>query len=225
MKRPYVLIKTAMSLNGKIGTRLKKRIVLSNEEDKRAVDALRGECDAILVGETTLKKDNPRLVLKFPEHVRERLRRGLSEHPAKVTLSKLCALNARSNFFTVGNAEKFVFTTSRAPSKNVERISACARVFRVGRTRVGIKKMLAILYKHGVERLMVEGGGRTNYEFLKTGCVDEMRVAVAPKIIGEKNAPAFAYGKDFLPALRFHLKGMERLGSIVVLRYLIQTVP
>ena len=79
--------------------------------------------------------------------------------------------------------------------------------------------MLAILYTHGVRKLMVEGGGRTNYEFLKAGAVDEIRVAVAPIIIGQEDAPAFAYGDDYLPMLRFSLKSVERLGNMVILWY------
>lgn len=219
MKRPYVLIKTAMSLNGKIGSRAKKRIVLSNKEDMRTVDALRGKYDAILVGKTTIKKDNPRLVLKFSEHTRARLTRGLPKHPVKVTLSTLCDLNPRSSFFTAGDAEKFVFTTNLALTKNIKRINAHARVFRAGEKRVNIKKMLATLYKHGIRKLMVEGGGRTNYEFLKANCVDELRVAVAPIIIGEADAPTIAYGNNLLRTLNFNLKSAERLGEMVVLRY------
>ena len=218
-KRPHVLIKTAMSLNGKIGDLSTKRVILSNKEDIAAVDALRAQYDAILIGEATLKKDNPRLILKFPKNARERLKRGLTEHPVKVTLSKKCDIDTESNFLREGSGEKFVFTATQAPSKNVERIKKYARVFCAGEKRVDIKKMLAILYTHGVRKLMVEGGGRTNYEFLKAGVVDEMRVAVAPIIIGLEDAPAFAYGDDFLPMLRFSLKSVERLKNMVVLCY------
>jgi riboflavin-specific deaminase-like protein len=148
----------------------------------------------------------------------------LPEHPAKITISKKCDISAESNFFTTEGGEKYVFTTEEATRQNVARIKKNARVFRVGKKRVAIKKMLAILFAHGVRKLMVEGGGRTNYEFLKTGVVDEMRIAIAPIIIGKTDAPVLAYGNDYLSSLPFSLKSVEQLGDMVILRYVLSGI-
>jgi len=85
------------------------RLLLSNESDFDRVDAVRASCDAILVGATTVRNDNPRLLVRSQERRDERTARGLAPSPTKVTVTCRAELDARSDFFTTGEAEKLVY--------------------------------------------------------------------------------------------------------------------
>ncbi len=95
-----------MSGDGKISCSERLPLKLSNEEDKKAVDLLRSEMDAILVGSTTVKNDNPSLVLKYEENRRLRIDRGVSADPIKVAISKDCDIPLSSDFIQKGRSEK-----------------------------------------------------------------------------------------------------------------------
>ena len=97
---PYVIISTAMSLDGYIDDATDKRLVLSNKKDLEQVDELRKTCDGILVGANTIRKDNPRLLSK-------------SEKPlAKVTITVSGNIDSSSKFFMEGDSPKIVYTIS-----------------------------------------------------------------------------------------------------------------
>ena len=85
------------------------RLVLSNDADFDRVDAVRASCDAILVGATTVRTDNPRLLVRSEARREERAARGLPESPMKVTVTRRADLDARADFFKVGEAEKIVY--------------------------------------------------------------------------------------------------------------------
>lgn len=87
-ERPFVLMKTAMSVDGKIGTPKHRSIALSTPEDRRAVDRLRAECDAIMVGGTTLRNDKPRLTVKDPKLAQQRIAEGRDAQPFKVAITR-----------------------------------------------------------------------------------------------------------------------------------------
>ena len=73
MPRPYVLLSVAQSIDGYIDDISPQRLVLSSEEDLDRVDEVRAACDAILIGATTLRRDNPRLRVKDPERCAARV--------------------------------------------------------------------------------------------------------------------------------------------------------
>lgn len=179
MKRPYIIISTAMSIDGRIATSSRKPIRLSNKEDFHEVDRLRAECDAILVGSTTLKNDNPRLLIKNKKFRLDRIKKGKPENPAKAAISKYCDIPSSSLFLKYGNSRKYIFTTALASKKNIERVRSFAEVYVSKNNKFDTRKLADILYKKGVRTLLIEGGGSTNYEFIKNGLVDEMRIAIA----------------------------------------------
>ena len=89
-------------------------IVEFPEEDFDRVDEVRASVDAILVGATTIRRDNPRLLLRSAERQQDRVRRGLAAHPIKVTLTGTGDLHAEARFFTAGDSEKLVYTRDPA---------------------------------------------------------------------------------------------------------------
>src|SRR6185436_8211681 len=105
LDRPYTLLSCSVSIDGYIGSSA-SRLLLSNEADFDRVDAVRASCDAILVGATTVRVDNPRLVVRSRARREERSARGLAPSPVKVTVTKRAELEAGADFFTVGDAER-----------------------------------------------------------------------------------------------------------------------
>ncbi|GII91787.1 RibD family protein [Sinosporangium siamense] len=220
--RPYVLLSCAMSLDGRIDDTSPDRLMLSNEEDFDRVDAVRASCDAILVGAGTLRRDNPRLLIRSEARRRERVARGLPQHPAKVTLTTTARLDPSGRFFTGGDSVKIVYAASPAADRLAARLAGVAEVRDAG-DPLDLRKALADLAGRGVARLMVEGGGAVHTAFLKEGLVDEIQLAVAPFFVGDPGAPAFVGAGPFPQNARrpMELAEVRKLGDVVLLRYLV----
>ena len=103
--RPYTLLSCCVTIDGYIGGGA-SRLLLSNDADFDRVDAVRASCDAILVGAETVRIDNPRLLVRSKVRREERAARGLPESPMKVTVTRRAELDARADFFNVGDTEK-----------------------------------------------------------------------------------------------------------------------
>lgn len=221
MKKPFIFINSAMSLDGKISTSEKRQVKISNEKDMERVDRLRAESDAILVGSNTVAIDDPKLTVKSERLRKERVKKGLPENPLKVMVGSIKEIKFDSDFLDYGNAEKIIFTTEKEDSEKILRLMEKARVFVLGKKRVDLKKMVSILSDLGVKRIMVEGGGTLNFEMLKEGLVDEIYVAIAPKIFGGRNVPTLADGEGFKEGeiVDLELIDIEKLDEIIVLRY------
>ena len=100
--RPYVLLSCATSADGYLDDASPRRLILSGPADLDRVDEVRAGCDAILVGAQTVRKDNPRLLIRDPRRSARRAARGLPEHPARVTLTATGDLDPQARFFAPG---------------------------------------------------------------------------------------------------------------------------
>ncbi len=219
MTRPHVLLSVAVSVDGYIDDRGAERFPLSNAEDFDHVDRLRAESDAILVGAETIRRDNPRLLVNQPERRAERIARGCPEYPLKVTVTRSGDLDPDLLFWHHGG-EKLVYTTDSGRAAAQSTLDGLAEVAALG-PEIDFAALLDDLGRRGVARLMVEGGGRVHTAFLAAGLADEIRMAVAPMLIGQAAAPRFVHPADFPggPARRFHLADVTALGDVAVLRY------
>jgi len=106
ISRPYVLLSVAASVDGYIDDATDTRLLLSDDADFDRVDEVRAGCDAILVGANTIRRDDPRLLVRSAERREQRQRRGLPEHPIKVTLTGSGDIAPSARFFTAGDTEK-----------------------------------------------------------------------------------------------------------------------
>ena len=86
-ERPYTLLSCVMSIDGYLDGATDERLLLSNDADFDRVDAVRASCDAILVGATTVRNDNPRLLVRSKARREDRAARGLAPSPIKVTVT------------------------------------------------------------------------------------------------------------------------------------------
>ena len=218
MTRPYVLLSVAVSVDGHIDDDGTERFPLSNAEDFDHVDRVRAESDAILVGAATVRRDNPRLLVNSPERRAGRVGAGRPEFPLKVVVTGSGELDRDRAFWHCGG-DKVVYTTDSG-HRTASALADLADVVPLGPS-VDFGALLDDLGGRGVGRLMVEGGSAIHTGFLSAGLADEIRMAVAPMLIGQATAPRFLQPAEFPggPARRFHLEEVARLGDVAVLRY------
>jgi 5-amino-6-(5-phosphoribosylamino)uracil reductase len=218
-ERPYTLLSCCVSIDGYIGNPA-SRLFLSNDSDFDRVDAVRASCDAILVGAETVRIDNPRLLVRSEARRDERAARGLPASPMKVTVTRRAELDARADFFKVGDSEKIVYCATPRVEDARDRLGRVATVVDAGHD-VEMRSLSTDLAARGVDRLMVEGGGNVHTQFLTNDIVDELQLTVAPVFVGDSDAVRFVRDGMFPwnTARRAELVEVQKLGDVVLLRY------
>jgi len=221
-ERPYVTLSCAMSIDGYLDSAAPPRVVMSNAADLDRVDEVRARHDAIMVGASTVRRDDPRLLVRDPARRARRLSAGLSWSPAKVTVTASGDLPANAAFFTTGDAPRIVYCPRDRERRLRGRLGERATVVGLGE-QVTMSAVLDDLAGRGVRSLMVEGGGRVLTQFLVADLVDELQLVVAPFFIGEARAP-HAVGPGAFPwtaSRRARLDAARPIGDVVLLRYLL----
>jgi len=210
-----------MSVDGYIDDATAVRLRLSNAADLDRVDSVRAGCDAILVGANTIRRDDPKLLIKSDARRRQRQARGRQPDLIKVTLTNSGDLNPEAKFFTTGTADKLVYAGSAVAPYLVPLLGERAVVIDGG-DPVSLPVLLGDLAVRGVRRLMVEGGGGIHTRFLTAGLVDELQLAVAPFFVGDPSAPRFVRPGVFPsdPEHPMRLAEATRIGDVALLRYL-----
>nr|QOV09141.1 2,5-diamino-6-ribosylamino-4(3H)-pyrimidinone 5'-phosphate reductase [uncultured Thermoplasmata archaeon] len=182
--RPKVIINCAMSADGKIASRLRKQVRLSDESDMARVHRLRNSCDAILVGIGTVIADDPSLLVKekYVDNPRQ---------PIRIVLDPKCAVPPIAKVLD-GKARTIIFVTEG----NLRTVKG-AEVIECGKEGIDLHRMLGKLKDFGVETVLVEGGGRTIWSFVKARLFDEFKVFISSKLIGGMAAPTPVDGEGF----------------------------
>jgi 5-amino-6-(5-phosphoribosylamino)uracil reductase len=218
--RPYTLLSCCMSMDGYLAGVGRRRLLLSNDADFDRVDAVRAECDAILVGAATVRKDDPRLTVRTPARRNARVARGLSPSPAKVTLTCGARLDPAARFFTDGDSERLVYCASSVIEQAQTALAGAATVVDGGQP-VDVAWMTRDLFDRGIRRLLVEGGGTVHTQFLTADLADELNLVVAPFFVGDHRARRFV-GDGAFPfnsERRARLAEVRQIGDVVLLRY------
>ena len=225
-ERPYVLLSCAISVDGCLDAPGPQRLVLSGAADLDRVDGERAGSDAIMVGAGTIRRDDPRLLIRSPQRRAARVASGQPEHPAGVTLTASGDLDPAARFFSGGAGARLVYCPSPVAADLTRRLNGLAQVVDTGQP-VRLPAVLDDLAGRGIGRLMVEGGASLGSQFLAEGMVDELQLVVAPFFVGDPAAPRFAgpAGYPHGPASPMILAGTRRLGEVVLLRYLLGPPP
>ncbi len=206
--RPFVMLKLAVSADGKAGLAGRKPAAITGAAARARVFQMRAASDAILVGIGTVLSDNPQLTCRLP---------GIFERsPVRVVLdAKLNLPLATSVVATVRETPTWVFTSNK-PSAIAEEIlqqKGC-KVFRVGDVdgRLDLDEVLKVLAEQGITRLMVEGGPTVAGAIAASGLVDEVALLRGEKSIGAGGIEPL----DGMPLNgltgQLHARGSEKLG-------------
>lgn len=217
--RPYVLLSAAVSVDGYLDDTSPERLLLSNPEDFDRVDGVRAGVDAILIGATTMRRDNPRLLVNSLDRRAQRVADGLPEFPLKVTVTRSGDLDPALKFWHHGGA-KLVLTVDAAAAALQTQLAGLADVVSTGPV-FDWGTALDELGQRGVRRLMVEGGGTIHTQLMAADLADELHLAVAPLLVGQADAPKFL-GAATYPggsSARMRLLEARAIGDVVLLRY------
>lgn len=184
------------------------------------MDEVRSRSDAILVGARTVRRDNPRLLVRSADRQDRRAASGLTLSPWKVTVTASGDLDPRAAFFTHGDTTKLVYCPRAEARRIHRRLGDAAIVVGLGE-QVLMADLLTDLGERGARRVMVEGGGATLTQFLAADLVDELQLAVAPIFVGDRRAPRFVGDAAFpwTGDRRAALAEVRPVGDVVLLRY------
>jgi 5-amino-6-(5-phosphoribosylamino)uracil reductase len=215
-----------MSVDGHIDDSSSDRLLLTNDADFDRVDGQRALADAVLVGATTIRRDNPRLLVRSWARRSARQERGLPGSPAKVTITGSGNLDPQASFFTAGGTEvsKLVYCASPAVQAARGRLGMAPATSIVDAgSPLDLVTVLADLAARGIRRLMVEGGQNIHTQFLAAGLVDELQLVIAPFFVGDADAPRFVGAAAFPwdSGHRMTLAESRQIGDVVLLRYLL----
>jgi 5-amino-6-(5-phosphoribosylamino)uracil reductase len=210
-----------MSIDGYIDDTSGHRLILSNAADFNAVDQLRSDSDAILVGAGTIRADNPKLLVRSKDRQSARVRAGMPPHPMKATLTSTGEFDPAALFFQIGDCPKIVYCPATVVSSAERVLQGLATVVSAGDSDIDPARILDDLSSRGIKRLLIEGGSTVNSLFLTHGLVDELRVCIAPFFVGEDAAPRFVRAGQFLHDVtnRMFLSSVTSSGDCAVLKY------
>ena len=191
-KRPFVTLKMAQTLDGKIATREGLSRWISSPPSREFVHKLRANHDAVLVGKHTFYQDDPRLTV--PKGSRS-LAAG---KPWKIVIVSARGWSPKARVFEDNRLTILVF-----PEKDLKEIIKKAEAqkgtlmllpVREKRGRIEVRELLQKLASLGVAKLLVEGGGELAWSFLEAGCVDRAFWILAPKVFGGRDAKTSVEG-------------------------------
>jgi len=187
-KKPYVILKSAMTIDGKIATAAGDSKWITNEKSREHVHKMRGYVMAIMVGVNTVIKDNPYLTARID---------GL-KNPLRVVVDSRGRIPLEANVVIDKSATTIVATTDMMPYKKVKALTDLGvNVVALDKLNgeVDLKKLMDMLGERGIDSVIIEGGGTLNYSALKEGIVDKVMFYIAPKIIGGSNSLTPVEGK------------------------------
>lgn len=183
-KRPHVLVKAGMTLDGQIATARGESKWITGLPARQEVHRLRSAMDAVIVGIGTVQKDNPSLTARRPP--------GLtalgSIQPVRVVVDSRLRIARSAKILTQQSCAKTIVATTKAapPARRValERQGIEVLVLPSLAGRVSLKALLAALGRRGMLSVMVEGGAELNAGFFKSGLVNQVRLYLAPALLG-----------------------------------------
>lgn len=213
-KRPYVIMKTAMTLDGKIAAHTGDSKWVTNAESRKAVHALRSELAGVVVGINTVLADDPMLNCRLD---------GRCHQPVRIVVDSKLRIPMDSQLVKTAKEYRTIIATSQAVistealiSKGIE-IVFCAS----NDNHVDINDLMDKLGAMGIDSLLLEGGGTLNAAFLEAGCVDEVWAFIAPKIIGGAAAktPVSGKGIDLMSeAINLHNIEIQNINGDILIK-------
>ncbi len=190
MKRPYIIILSEVTVDGKLtiskGISSKEIMKFMDEEANRYLHETRAKVDGIMVGAETIRTDNPYLTVRYVK----------GKNPTRVIPTVTANIPLDSNILKK-DAPTIIVTTESAPEENVKALSELVEVVKIGKDKLDFIKMMEFLYSRGIHNLMVEGGSTLNWHLINIGLVDEIRIIHMPFIVGGTDTPTLVGGEGF----------------------------
>jgi riboflavin-specific deaminase-like protein len=222
--RPFVFATFAMTADGKVTTRNLAPVDFTSREDKLHLFRQRALADAVLIGHTSLKRDNVRLGLPGDLQL-ARIKRKKTPAPLRVIVSNKGRIDSRLKIFQSTSSPILIFSTTRMPKKMQEALRKKATLHLRDARHVDLLRMLEILHsKYNVRRLACEGGPTLFRALLERDLIDQLNLTITPYMFGGAKAPTLTgLSKEFLPAsVRCSLVDMRTIDDECFLTYRIK---
>lgn len=211
---PFVTLKIAMTLDGKIATQSGDSKWISCEDSRKMVHKIRERTDAILVGIGTALADDPELTARVG---------NLRSYPARVIVDSRARTPVDAKILSQPEGETIIAVRAGAPeeSKLMKLKQAGARIIEVAgsKEQVDLSTLMQELGRMRITSVMIEGGGKIAASALSSGIVDKVLVFVAPKIIGGESARTPVEGLGVLSiadALRLENMSVKKIGCDIL---------
>jgi diaminohydroxyphosphoribosylaminopyrimidine deaminase / 5-amino-6-(5-phosphoribosylamino)uracil reductase len=202
---PFVILKAAISLDGRIATRTGDSKWISNEQSRLLVHRLRNQVDGVLVGINTVMKDDPLLTVRLPQ--------GKIKDPIRIVLDPRLRISPKGRILN-DRGKTLMVTGARAPQGKKIRLEAQGtEILSLPEQegRISIKRLLAELGRRGLTSLLVEGGAEVYASFLTEGQADKLVLFIAPLLVGGQKAKGMIGGQGAA-----HIKEAIRLREMKV---------
>ena len=205
-KKPFVILKVAMSLDGKIATATGSSKYITSREARAYVHQLRSEVDAVMVGLNTVLRDNPELT---PRLVKGR-------DPMKIVVDSRLKIPKNCNLLK--EPTKLIIAATNKASKNdikkLQHKGATVITTKSKNGMVDLQDLMKQLGRHGITGVMIEGGSQLNSSAIKEGVVDKVLIFTAPKLIGNGIGAIGSLGiKKISNAINLKNPVCRRIGS------------
>jgi 2,5-diamino-6-(ribosylamino)-4(3H)-pyrimidinone 5'-phosphate reductase len=188
MAKPYVVVYSTMTVDGKIASKTRFS-QLSCLHDLKRLHELRAKCGAVMVGANTVIIDDPSLRLKYVS----------GENPVRIVVDGRLRTPLTARVYTWRIAPTIVLTTDAAPKEKVEALRSMGVeviAFPNGPV-IDMREAMKVLASKGINCVLVEGGGELLWHLFAARVVDEVRVTIAPYIFGGRDAISFVMGEGF----------------------------
>ncbi len=222
--RPFVIATFAITADGKVTTKKFGPVDFTSREDKLHLFRQRARADAVLIGHTSLERDNVRLGL--PADLQElRVKRGQSRCPLRVIVSNKGRIDDQLKIFQSDVSPIVIFSTKRMPQKDQDALRKKATLHLAMTEHLDLTAMLQTLRnQYNIRTLACEGGPTLFRALLKEDLVDQLNLTIAPYMFGGARAPTLTgLSKSFLPAsVHCSLIEMRMVGDECFLTYRIK---
>ena len=211
--RPHIILSGAITLDGKLATRTGDS-KLSTKRDKIRVYKLRSKVDAIIIGKNTAKIDDPLLSIHNIK----------GKNPIRIILDSNGTLDTNSRIIrTCSKIPTIIAVSKKAKPRNLEKLKKFPiTVLVCGNDKINIKNLLKILKQKKIKNVLLEGGGITNWTFLKEKLVDDVIITVTPYLVGGNIATTLVDGTGFskiIGSTRLKLKNVRKVKNEIILHY------
>lgn len=202
-KKPYVVLKVAMSLDGKIATKTGESKWISSEKSRLQVHNLRNKLSAIMVGVNTVIKDNPELTCRIEN----------GNNPIRIIVDSTLRIPINSKVLQIRDNKTIIATTKKANINSMQELlnrNIKVIIIEEKNGQVDLSELIKKLGELNIDSILLEGGSTLNYSALEEKIVDKAMIYISPKFIGGESSktPVGGRGIDKLNDA-FRLKDID----------------
>ncbi|HSP88218.1 MAG TPA: bifunctional diaminohydroxyphosphoribosylaminopyrimidine deaminase/5-amino-6-(5-phosphoribosylamino)uracil reductase RibD, partial [Ignavibacteriaceae bacterium] len=209
-KLPYITLKTAQTIDGKIADKAGESSWISSVPSRKYVHSLRAKYDAVLVGAGTVEKDDPKLTVRLAE----------GRNPKRIILDPDLGLKLNHKIFSRNSDKNLIVITSKksiGKKRRINKLNSLGVTILFAKEeredRINLKSALRELQKIGIASVLVEGGSQVFTSFIKENLFDDLLTFISPKILGCGIPVVGNLGiKQLQKSLKIKINNVEKIG-------------